>query len=265
MDRELPTLMLGNDSFLVDTKNDLLRLEARTSQVIRFADMEDKGTHYALRYYPQTKNLVSYDKDSPYLDLKIRPLKEIDPEGMSRRYGISLKEMENKTDYDIIVREALVKKRLEGNLPTVDVEGHPFYVDLRMQSVRPHNDFTTQGITFDALKSYYTPDGSGFLFPYDPKKHEVAKIDFEKITEIPKNVMALWIPTMMELDSVGYARLFELDMKPFLRRYPPQEELKAARVPWEETGIKKAIAQNIKLRQEQTEGRKPQHRLRKDH
>lgn len=248
-------ITIGEDRFLLDTANDLLQLERSKAHTIRFADMEDKGTHYAFRYDPDTKDIFTY-QDGPYIAVELQPLKIIDPEGMSRRYGVPLREMENMTDYDIIVKESLVQRRLDGNLPTIDIEGYPFYVDLRMQSLRPHNDFSTRGITFEALLHYQAPDDSGFLFPYDPKKREVATIDFKKVTAIPQRIVPLHLPPVEAMDPIGFALRRNLDLKLILRHFPPVENRKARRATWEETGIRNIIQENIRRSQKPDEERR---------
>jgi hypothetical protein len=55
----------------------------------------------------------------------------LDPVGMAAKYNLPLDSLDRKTDYDIIVDNELVQKRLNGFLPVIDIAGHDFLCGLQ--------------------------------------------------------------------------------------------------------------------------------------
>lgn len=150
----------------------------------------------------------------------------------------------SNSDKSIRTQEALLKERMGGKLPIIDIAGHPFYVDTRMRTVRPHDDFSTEGIPFSAFDEYEYSEEFAWI-PYDPKKHEVKQIDITRITALPTDWIIVEIPDPWRLDPYGYARDFGWDIEGTLNEYPLQENLKARIVPWEETEIAEIIERNL--------------------
>lgn len=56
----------------------------------------------------------------------------------------------NQEAYDLRVNK--------GMLPTIDIAGHTFYVDIRMDMLRPKDDFLSKGIVFSDIENYYDED-----------------------------------------------------------------------------------------------------------
>lgn len=75
--------------------------------------------------------------------------------------------MENGLPNINIEPGSLLDLRLnKGILPTLDIAGHTFYVDLQMDKLRPKDDFRSQGINFTEIKDYYDRDRRAcMLFP----------------------------------------------------------------------------------------------------
>lgn len=63
--------------------------------------------------------------------------------------------------YDLRVKKGL--------LPTIDIAGHTFYVDLRMDKLRPKDDFLSQGIVFSDIENYFDDTTDSYTIPYNPK------------------------------------------------------------------------------------------------
>ena len=81
--------------------------------------------------------------------------------------------MENGLPNTNIEPGSLLDLRLnKGILPTLDIAGHTFYVDLRMNKLRPKDDFISKGIDFTEIKDYYDRDRRAFVIPYNPTKRE---------------------------------------------------------------------------------------------
>ena len=48
-------------------------------------------------------------------------------------------------------QEAYDMRVNKGMLPTIDIAGHTFYVDIRMDMLRPKDDFLSKGIVFSDI------------------------------------------------------------------------------------------------------------------
>lgn len=146
-------------------------------------------------------------------------------------------------------QEDLLQERMNGILPVIDIAGHPFYVDVRMNSIRPHDDFSTQGIPFSEFKDFDMIANFAWLF-YNPRSHETVKnINLEKLYKIPKDWIVIEIPHPQFLDPYGCAVKNGWDVKETLKVYPIQANLKARIVPWEETSIPDIIKKNVQRRE----------------
>lgn len=249
MNKELPALKINGKEYLLDVDYGLFREKANPERVIKRGYLKDVGVHYLLDIPGQTKVAVPY-------------MVELDPEGMSKKYGIPVKDLP-ATDGELKCDRQWLADRLQGKLPTIELAGHTFFVDLRLGLLRPKDDFRTMGIELNRLP--LNESGTGFQFLYDPKNHAEVIYD-ENWTEIPKGVMAIEIPGEFTLDPVGTIMKYSdtLDKKypfgnraealdlyeksvgfrEFLDRYPVRYNLKARLIPWERTIIPEQIARN---------------------
>jgi hypothetical protein len=90
------------------------------------------------------------------------------------------------TDFELMVdQEALTRRIKHGELPTVEIGGHIFYADARIDLLRPKDDFSTMGIRFDDLEDWYVEDKNVYAFPYDPKNFEIGDREWDKILNTP--------------------------------------------------------------------------------
>ena len=243
MERELPIIQIEGTAFIVDVAKDELREQEHPENVIPFSDMSDKSTHYLFEYDKEIRNTPMWNDESVYVELP--PLKVLDPVGMAEHYGKTPEEIRAKTDYEIIVDQQLVDRRLGGLLPVIEIAGHPFFVDLRMGSLRPMDDFSTAGILFTEIEDCMLEDGRSYWIPYDPATHQYVAIDYREITKIPKGIVMVEIPNEERLDPIGYSQLHGFDAEPILRANPIEHTMKARIVSWDETPIEMIIKENV--------------------
>ncbi len=251
MENELPEVVLEGTVFVVDVMKDEIREKANPENIIAFAEMRDAGTHYTINYDPVGKNLPGLLQET-FLQINIPTLIMIDPAGMSKKYGKSIQEMEGKTDFEIIIDQDVLHKRLNaGMLPVISIVDHPFYVDLRMGSVRPKDDFSTQGILFSELDHIgaMKDDESAYLAIYNPITHQLGEIDFSSITSLPNDLILIELPVPVRLDPIGYARMHDLPMQRILRGHPPKMEMQARVADWDEIRLLSTINKNNLVKQ----------------
>lgn len=144
-----------------------------------------------------------------------------------------------------INQEAYDKRINKGMLPTIDIEGHLFFVDLRMNKLRPKDDFLSNGICFSDIEEYFKDTTGNYIFPYDPHKKEPGNIDYETITKIPKDLIVVEIPSDYKLDPIGWNRQHGYDLKDGLEETRLQMNFKAKRAKWEDIDVPQKIKENL--------------------
>lgn len=246
MERNLPIFSLKGTDFIVDVKKLELIEKDNPNNVISFFEMRDLGNYngYAFEYSLTEKNIPSSFLDKETVLVKIPELVTLDPEGMSQKYGVPLEMFATKSDFDLMVDQTALKERLTGLLPIVDIAGHPFYVDLRMDMLRPKDDFLSAGIVFSKIEDYYVDGKEQYYIPYNPKTHEFHEIDFNSITEIPKDIIVISIPHESSLDPIGYNRKHGFDELSNLKESNLKSHFNAGQIGWKDTGIEEAIREN---------------------
>lgn len=161
------------------------------------------------------------------------------------------KKPESETYYDTF--DMRVNK---GILPTIEIHGHTFYVDIRMDKLRPKDDFLSNGIVFSEIKDYFNDEKELYIIPYDPQKKELSKIDLKTITEISKDLIVVKIPILHKLDPIGWNRQHGYDLESGIKKSGLKMSFKAQVGKWEDIYITQQITENIE-RLKKTENNKP--------
>ncbi len=248
MERQLPTLTIHGTSFTVDVVKEALIEAENPSNIIPFKEMLYKGDHYSFSYDLLERNLPGMMSPA-FVDVQIPPMVKLDPEGMALKYKKDIDEIKDKTDFEIIIDQDLYKRRLSGHLPVIEIMNHPFYVDVRMDSLRPKDDFTTSGIRYSEIDDYIHPDDQRYWIPYHPASHTVKEIDAEKITTLPKDIFLIEIPTLEKLDPVGYARHHGFEIEQIVMANPLEKNMVAKMINWKETRLQQIIEKNLSKKQ----------------
>jgi hypothetical protein len=245
MKRELPTINIEGTEFLVDINKLELREKANEKNVISFKDMTDFGKGYSFEYNLKIRNIPHRIERSD-IEIKIPEFVALDPVGMAQKYGLSEEEVKTKTDFEVMVDQKAYDKRVnKGMLPTIDIVGHTFYVDIRMDKLRPKDDFLSKGIVFSEIGGYYDDDDRAYTIPYNPSKHEFQEIDYKTLKELPKDLIAIEIPFERILDRIGWNRKYGLEPTHGLKQVNLQVHFKSKIIPWQQTFLPELIKRNI--------------------
>ncbi|SHM89854.1 hypothetical protein [Flavobacterium chilense] len=133
----------------------------------------------------------------------------------------------------------------KGLLPTIEIAGHTFYVDVRMDKLRPKDDFLSKGIVFSDIESYYDGDKRTYIIPYNPKTHQFQEPDYRTIVGFPKDLIAVEFPSERLLDRIGWNRKYGMDIKHGLVKQGLKLQFIAKNVPWKETFLLNLIKSNL--------------------
>lgn len=243
--RALPEIEIEGTIFLVDVQRNRLweKDDSENDLYLFYMNVSEKG--YSFSYDKVRKSyrvLDSAEADCTYVTIK--PLVLLDPEGMATKYGYSLDELKGKTDYQVMVDQDALAKRLQGQLPTIEIAGHTYFIDYQMQQLRPKDDVVNQGISFNQLLYHFNVFTEESTFAFDPKKREIREPDYETITEIPKDLVVVTLPAVAQMDPVGHARKFGLAINVCAMEHGMRLDIKAKETPWEKTALPEIIKGN---------------------
>lgn len=120
-------------------------------------------------------------------------------------------------------QEVLIARRMQGFLPTIEIFGQPFYIDIRMRELRAVDDFS-KSLSFRSMERDQLTDEMSFL--YDPKEKciFIPNADQPAVAEKPVIIM---LPPEIKMDPIGTARRRGYDTGLTLKEFPIQKELKA--------------------------------------
>jgi hypothetical protein len=136
----------------------------------------------------------------------------------------------------------LLKIRLSGKLPHIDLAGTDFTIDWRLRQMR-ETDLPWKNISFEILEM--DESGEAYLCFFDTEKHEVY-IPSKNITVLPENVVVLEIPYELKLDPIAVARDYRIGETDLLAEHPIQLTLAAKVIPLSESGLPEFIENNLK-------------------
>lgn len=261
MERELPEIEIEGTKYLFDINQfALIEKDRPEERKLFFDEMNDCGTHYEFVYNRHSKRLDAFrtqDGIDAYItgkhsfaDVKVPRMGEIDPVGMSEKYNCSLDYIRQKSDFEIMVNQEAYDLRLnKGVLPTVDIAGHTFYVDIRMDMLRPKDDFLSKGIVLSDIENYYDEDKRTYTIPYNPKTHEFQEPDYMNIKELPKDLIAVQFPAERLLDRIGWNRQYGFELTHGLAKNGLKLQFEAKVIPWGKTFLFDLIKSNLKSEQ----------------
>ncbi|WP_293299830.1 hypothetical protein [Pedobacter sp. UBA4863] len=227
----------GTKSYIEINSQSLIEKED-PSNIILFSDMRDHGTHYTMCYHPGYRNWpCELDPPAESSTITIPPLTVLDPEGMAKKYGVSIESLKAMTDLELLNPNYNgFLERVSGKLPEIDINGERFIVDLQNGELRSVEDQKCVLLIKDLEPGFLDNDFS-YSFRYDPIKRGVINNDMPVSN---KQIIKVALPPTIELDPVWVARSMGLPDKEFIRDYPIKKELKA-RVERLREAIKKVV------------------------
>jgi len=219
MKNEKPTVNIFGDEFYFDIEELALVDKSYAYNKIYFHEMDDHKTHYVLDYIPMQKpdpsnpprdfdeilsdifQGIEPEPTVPSRRIEIPRMGELDPVGMSEKYGLPIADIESKTDFEIIVPQDVYNERLEGNLITIDLPEKTYFIDVVNNVLRPVNEQGSE-VTLDAFTyDYYVEDEETYYLYYNMKTKEVVDIIYNR--DEKKDCILLAIPHLTYLDPIG--------------------------------------------------------------
>jgi len=246
MGRELPTVNIEGTDFVVDVNKLELREKACQKNIISFDDMHNEGDGYTFEYSIKDKNLPGIFSNES-MTVKISEFVILDPIGMATKYNYSVDEIKGKSDLELMVDQQAYDMRVnKGMLPRIEIAGHTFYVDIRMDKLRPKDDFLSTGIVFSDIERYYDGEKRTYTIPYNRKTHEFQEPDYLNLKVLPKDLMAVEFPSERLLDRIGWNRKYGFEITHGLVKNGLKLQFTAKNIPWKETFLVDLIKSNLR-------------------
>lgn len=146
---------------------------------------------------------------------------------------------------DELIRKNFELRVRKGILPTISILGHTFYVDLRMDMLRPKDNFLSKGIVFSQIENYFDDKKQNYTIPYNPKKHEFEELDYLNLKKFPENLVVISFPSEKILDRIGWNRKYGNELMDGLLKNGLNLKFIAKHLPWEKTFIKDLIKNDL--------------------
>lgn len=146
----------------------------------------------------------------------------------------------------------LLEQRKKGILPQIDIAGHTYTVDIRLNELRSP-DFPNKRLALDEMVT--SPDGKHYLFFYNPECKSIF-LASGHIVKVPEKTVLVEIPDELGLDPVGMARKYGFRDEYFLKMHPYKEGQKARITSIEKSGLPEYVAANQNLKGQPQQGMK---------
>lgn len=244
MERELPIITIEGTDFIVDVDKVKLRERGNEDNEISIFHMKELERGYGFIYDRITKRMSIWSTvDENRVAVTIPELVDLDPAGMSQKYGVPLEVVKTKNDFELMVDQEALGRRLGGELPTIEIMGYHFLVDIANEELRPSGDNFASALRFSEIESCYDDEKEAYIITFNTKNGEYQAIHFEELDAIPDDIVAVSIPFELRLDAIGFFRRYGTEQFQFLKEYNIRMHCKAEEVSWQEFGLPSHIRQ----------------------
>lgn len=261
-ERVLPTYKIDGIEFIVDVNQLELREKANPKNVISIKDIEELPEEgYKFWFSPKSKSLTKYSEwEAKYIE--IPDFVKLDPIGMAKKHKISEDKIAGINDFKLMVNQEVFDKIAnKGILPTIDIAGHTFHIDLFNDRLHPKDDIWSRGIIFSELKHYYSHKDNVFTIPYNQRTHTFQEVNLN-VKEIPEDLIIVQIPQKRTLDPIWQNKSENLNSSDYLKKEGVHLYYEAKIIPWYQTRfaetVKRNNGQEIKADQKTTFISKPE-------
>lgn len=243
-ERVLPTYKIHATEFIVDVNQLELREKNNPKNVISISDMDEQSIEgYKFWYSPISHSLTTFSEQGAKL-AEIPDFVKLDPIGMAKKHSIPEDKIAEIFDFNLMVNQEVFDKIAhQGIKPTLDIAGHPFYIDLDKGTLRPKDDIWSRGIIFSELEYYYSHKEKAYIVPYNEKTHTFQEVSLNA-KEIPENIIVVRIPHENTLDPICKNKRFDFNKSDYLKKAGVHLHYEAKVIPWHQTQFAETVKRN---------------------
>lgn len=247
--QQFPEIKIHAEYFLVDAANNVLIEKGNPNNVLHINEMQYHDGDYHFEYDVQKKQISNeFYRTHGVIITSIPSLNLLDPVGFASKYNLNVEKVAGLPDGEAVLLQESVQNRLKGQLTTLEIAGHTYYVDWPMQTIRPKDDFSTLGISFRALDYFPEENELQVFVLVDTKKHEHFSDmrTIEASSQIPDNVQFVKFPHVRNLDPVGYSRYLGTPLQECLLGKPYNNKVTAEKLSWNEIKLVTSLTDDKK-------------------
>lgn len=250
MRKDTPVYPLDGTDFFVDALKGEFREVGNTYNKIPFGEMTMWDDHYDLLYNKEVKNtpMDCFNPDNMVI-LRVPMIKDLDPDGFSKKHGVAIGELKGKTDFELIFNQEVFKQlTTEGYIRQVTIYDHVFEVDLYTGQLHSEDGTLPSIRLSDFSENWY-----GKLFGYyDTITGLMVKPEDIKGLPISEHTIRIEIASAIHLDQVTFSKIYGLSIKDTLWRHPPDLKITAKEKPLSQSAIGKQFNSRAKVADEKT-------------
>lgn len=245
MESKHRVIYIDNSAYEVDLNNLELIPVVNPEKSIAISDIKDEGEYYSILLDRALKTpisgMIDTDKSTDDAIHVIIPRVLFEENFWNDKAQINhLNKLSFAREWNILVPDEMLRQRLAGKLPVIDVGGNDFIIDWRLKELRAKDN---PHIRIDLRNMEMDPSGENYGCLYDWKNRCVYPFDPE-MTVLPENVTAMEIPYELKLDPVGVARQYGMSDVAMLSQYPIQEHLAVKVIPLKDTELAAIVMKN---------------------
>lgn len=228
---------INSKKYFIDIKNFSFNLLEDPKQQLSIYDMWHTEFGYEFHFDLSTDKIILHEKNfnaDTYDLINIPHLSTLVPNGIAKHYGLQIKDVMDKTDYEIMLDKRVFFDLRQSIGPTLKIEDKIFLVRYKSELLDP---LVTDGtpITFNELDNYFNEKLNRFIFPYNPTTQKLEIFDLHKTTEIPPHLVLISIPHYDKLDPIRSALKKGISLGQVFPKTLLKTAIVAKKIPWEKT------------------------------
>lgn len=230
----LPIYTIDGSSFIVDVRNKRVCEQQCPKNEISILDMHYHDSCYLFSFDRIKKNiswkagptrLESNDDPKPRdLEIRMPHMTELDPKTMSILYGYPLREIQDKTDFEVMVNQQLFRQRQQRKMTSVNIWGKVYNLNLERKVFIPKIADMPELAVKDFLQNKLTLTITGYL---DTQTHTMLSPKTVREKNLGPSVVRVDLPQLDAIDPYGVALAKGWNVKETLLKYPLQKRVTA--------------------------------------
>ncbi|WEK36111.1 MAG: hypothetical protein P0Y53_01235 [Candidatus Pseudobacter hemicellulosilyticus] len=221
MERELPDFELNGVVFTVDVDTAQIAMKEDASSFEWLFDLPEEKNRYILHFNNKTGRIAKpWENGDGVVIFHVPQLTALDPEGMAMKYKTPLAIIKKMNDFDVLVNKEVLKERLRGKLPTIEILGQVYTVDIEGGILKPLHRLDLPNITTAYLERF--EELHAYEIPYNLERRCMVDATPQEVLRRPADYKIVRVPLLEELDRIGFNKKRGFDLYKRIKLNPPK-------------------------------------------